>query len=68
MNTPSSITQRSEAGHAKKIKLESSSHLTALDGFRGLLAMWVYLGHLANEVGSLVSQRSEQILLNRIIR
>jgi peptidoglycan/LPS O-acetylase OafA/YrhL len=27
------------------------SHLSALDGFRGLLAMWVYLGHFANATG-----------------
>jgi peptidoglycan/LPS O-acetylase OafA/YrhL len=26
-------------------------HLYALDGFRGLLALWVYLGHLAYAVG-----------------
>jgi len=51
MNTPSSISQRSEASHPNKIKFENPSHLTALDGFRGLLAMWVYLGHLANAVG-----------------
>lgn len=51
MNTPSSITQRSDTGHNKKNELEMPSHLSALDGFRGLLAMWVYLGHLANSVG-----------------
>ncbi len=27
------------------------SHLSALDGFRALLALWVYLGHLAYSVG-----------------
>jgi peptidoglycan/LPS O-acetylase OafA/YrhL len=26
-------------------------HLSALDGFRGLLALWVFFGHLANAVG-----------------
>jgi len=51
MINPSSMTQRSEAGLNKNNKFETSSHLTALDGFRGLLAMWVYLGHLANAVG-----------------
>ncbi len=29
----------------------TSHHLTALDGVRGLLALWVYLGHVANSVG-----------------
>jgi peptidoglycan/LPS O-acetylase OafA/YrhL len=29
----------------------TNNHLTALDGVRGLLALWVYLGHLANSVG-----------------
>ncbi len=50
MSIPSSITQRSENDQTKKYILETS-HLKALDGFRGLLAMWVYLGHLANAVG-----------------
>ncbi len=27
------------------------SHIQALDGLRGLLALWVFLGHLANGVG-----------------
>jgi peptidoglycan/LPS O-acetylase OafA/YrhL len=27
------------------------AHLTALDGFRGILALWVYFGHLSNAVG-----------------
>lgn len=29
----------------------NSHHLNALDGVRGLLALWVYLGHVANSVG-----------------
>ena len=29
----------------------AAQHLNAFDGVRGLLAVWVYLGHLANAVG-----------------
>ncbi len=29
----------------------AKSHLAALDGFRALLALWVYLGHLADAAG-----------------
>ena len=31
--------------------IPDSNHLYALDGVRGLLALWVYLGHVANAVG-----------------
>ena len=51
MNTTSTITNDSASGQAKKNSLEPLLHLSALDGFRGLLAMWVYLGHLSNAVG-----------------
>ena len=33
------------------IRTPSPAHLDALDGFRGLLALWVYLGHLSYAVG-----------------
>ena len=31
--------------------LNNAHHLNAFDGVRGLLAVWVYLGHVANAVG-----------------
>jgi peptidoglycan/LPS O-acetylase OafA/YrhL len=51
MNTTSIIKNDSALGQAKKSNLAPLLHLSALDGFRGLLAMWVYLGHLSNAVG-----------------
>ena len=32
------------------MRTQSASHLDAPDGFRGLLALWVYLGHLSYAV------------------
>lgn len=36
---------------SKAKDLQSDNHLTSLDGFRGMLALWVYCGHLSNAVG-----------------
>ena len=51
MTTISTITNQSELCNTKKMGEVPLFHLSALDGFRGLLAMWVYLGHLSNAVG-----------------
>ena len=37
--------------HNHKALAHDTEHLYALDGFRALLAIWVYLGHLSNAVG-----------------
>jgi len=37
--------------HATQSAFNNAHHLNAFDGVRGLLAVWVYLGHVANAVG-----------------
>jgi peptidoglycan/LPS O-acetylase OafA/YrhL len=51
MTTIPIIRNQSELSNIKKNSLVPLLHLSALDGFRGLLAIWVYLGHLSNAVG-----------------
>lgn len=53
MNLFTSIINRSDPfqNDKKDKSLEKFAHLKALDGYRGVLALWVYFGHLANAVG-----------------
>ena len=37
--------------HTTQTAFNNAHHLNAFDGVRGLLAVWVYLGHVANAVG-----------------